>query len=281
MVNRSDNAGFSVLPVAIFLLFCGAIVLLLYAFQHSLIYRARSYSAADLPAGVEEIRYHTTEGEQVAFFVPPREPAPGPPGRLWLAFGGNASLALEWMDFVSRYPDQRAGFLLVDYPGFGKCEGKASPQSIRESSEKLLEHFHARLISRGADRLPPLHLLGHSLGAAAALQIAARRHVSRLVLLAPFTTMRAMARKAVGDPLARLLKHDYDNVARLKEIVASPSPPLVVIIHGGRDEVIPVEMGRRLATEFPSLIRYVELAGADHNSLLLLNEAEVTRAMME
>lgn len=40
-------------------------------------------------------------------------------------------------------------------------------------------------------------------------------------------------------------------------------------------------MGRRLATEFPSLIRYVELAGADHNSLLLLNEAEVTRAMTE
>ncbi|MGB6650249.1 MAG: alpha/beta hydrolase [Bacteroidota bacterium] len=281
MLIRSYNAGSSVLPVAIFLLFCGAIVLLLYAFQHSLIYRARSYAATDLPAGVEEIRYHTTDGEQVAFLVPPRDPAPGPPERLWVAFGGNASLALDWMDFVSRYPDQRAAFLLVDYPGFGKCEGKASPRSIRESSEKLLEQYHARLTSRGAEGLPPLHLLGHSLGAAAALQIAARRDVSRLVLLAPFTTLRAMARKAVGDPLSRLLRHDYDNVARLKEIVASPSPPLVVIIHGRRDEVIPVEMGRRLATEFPSLIRYVELAGADHNSLLLLNEAEVTRAMTE
>jgi len=269
------------LPVAVFLLLCCAIVLLLYAFQHSLIYRARHYSAADLPVGVEEIHYRTTDGEQVAFFLPPRDPYPGPPERLWMAFGGNASLALEWMDFLSRHPDRRAGFLLVDYPGFGKCEGKASPRGILESSERLLGECEARFSSRGAGGLPPLHLLGHSLGAAAALQIAARRKVSRLVLLAPFTTLRAMARKAVGDPLARLLRHDYDNIARLKEIATSPSPPVVVIVHGRRDEVIPVEMGRRLASEFPSLIRYIELAGADHNSLLILNEAEVYRAMSE
>jgi alpha-beta hydrolase superfamily lysophospholipase len=279
MLNRSNNVGSFVLPIAFFLLFCAAVVLLLYASQHSLIYRARRYSDADLPKGVEEIRYRTTDGEQVALYVPPREPVPLE--RLWMAFGGNASLALDWLDFVSRYPDRRAGFLLVDYPGFGKCEGKASPRGILESSEKLLEHFQARLGGRGAERFPPLHLLGHSLGAAAALQLASRRDVSRIVLLAPFTSLRAMARKAVGDPLARLLRHDYDNVARLEEISGLPSPPVIVIVHGMRDEVIPVEMSRRLATEYPSLIRYVELAGAEHNSLLILHEADVYRAMVE
>jgi pimeloyl-ACP methyl ester carboxylesterase len=90
-----------------------------------------------------------------------------------------------------------------------------------------------------------------------------------------------MARKAVGDPLARLRRHDYDNVARLEGISGLPSPPVIVIVHGRRDEVIPVEMSRRLATEYPSLIRYIELAGAEHNSLLILHEADVYRAMVE
>lgn len=267
------------LSVAIFLLLCGAIVLLLYTFQHSLIYRARGYPHAEVPPGVEEIRYRTSEGEQVAFYLPPRDPKAGAPERLWMVFGGNASLALDWLDFLSRYPDRGAGFLLVDYPGFGWCGGKASPEGIRESSERLLELYEARLSSRGVEALPSLHLLGHSLGAAAALQMAPGREVSRIVLLAPFTTLRGMAQKAVGSPLARLLRHEYDNLARLQEILLAPSPPLVIIIHGRRDEVIPVEMGRRLARAFPSLIRYVELGGADHNSLLILHESEVYRAM--
>jgi pimeloyl-ACP methyl ester carboxylesterase len=268
-------------PILLVLAFALAVVLLLYIFQHSLIYHPRRYSPVELSSAAEEIEYHTGEGKQVAFYVAPRDSTTGLPDRLWLVFGGNATLALDWRDFVFRHPDERSGFLLIDYPGFGKCEGRASPKSILESSGQALESLYAHLQVPIRDSMPAINMLGHSLGAAAALQLAPHHDVSRMVLLAPFTSLRAMARRAVGGPLARLLRHDFENADRLREIASGSSPPDIIIIHGRRDEVIPVEMGRRLAKEFPALIQYREAPGADHNSLLILHEADVYRAMTE
>jgi pimeloyl-ACP methyl ester carboxylesterase len=270
-----------VVPIIFVLAFALAVVLLIYIFQSSLIYHPRRYSPVELSFAAEEIAYRTGEGKQVAFYVAPRDSTTGLPDRLWMLFGGNATLALDWGDFVSRHPDEHAGFLLMDYPGFGKCEGKASPRSILESSRRALESLYAHLQIPVRDSMPTLNMLGHSLGAAAALQLAPHHDVARLILLAPFTSLRAMARRAVGGPLARLLRHDFDNADRLRAIASQSAPPVVIIIHGRRDEVIPVEMGRRLAKEFPSLVQYREAPGADHNSLLIHHEADVYRAMTE
>ncbi|GIR89976.1 MAG: hypothetical protein CM15mP88_3450 [Pseudomonadota bacterium] len=61
------------------------------------------------------------------------------------------------------------GFLLIDYPGFGECEGSASPESILASSKAAWEHWQELYANQ---RTPQIGILGHSLGAAAALQLA-------------------------------------------------------------------------------------------------------------
>ena len=50
-------------------------------------------------------------------------------------------------------------------------------------------------------------------------------------------------------------------------------PPRVTIINGAADELIPVTMGRSLAAEFPSIVSYVEVSGADHNGVIFANRA--------
>jgi pimeloyl-ACP methyl ester carboxylesterase len=126
---------------------------------------------------------------------------------------------------------------------------------------------------------PGLHLLGHSLGAAAALQFAERRPVERVILLAPFTTMRAMAELVVGRWLAGLLRHNFDNPACLRELQKRSPKPRVIIFHGREDTVVPVWMGRTLAAGAPEMVTLKEVAGAGHNDLLALCGHELGTAM--
>ena len=99
------------------------LVLILYIFQRHLIYYPRSYDFTyDLQdfENVVELDYQIAEGNQVSFYLPPRKKNYSLPEELWLVFGGNAALALDFYDFAYGYPNQEAGILLVEYPGYGK-----------------------------------------------------------------------------------------------------------------------------------------------------------------
>src|SRR5205085_1923334 len=83
--------------------------------------------------------------------------------------------------------------------------------------------------------------LGHSLGAAAALSAADALSLTRVVLLAPFTSMTDMARRTVGWPLCYINRHRFDNLARLAALASRGAR--VHVFHGALDEVIPVALG--------------------------------------
>ncbi|MGI8905804.1 MAG: alpha/beta hydrolase [Candidatus Sumerlaeaceae bacterium] len=247
--------------------------LFLFFFQAKLIYHPRPYHPDYkrlIPERGVEIDYTTACGKQTAFYVPPRntDDVTSAPARLWLFFGGNGSLALFWSDIVKEAPDPAAAFLLIDYPGYGKCEGAASPGSIEESSEAALAALASWLHCTPQDLEGDLNIAGHSLGAAVALQFAVRHPIRRAVLAAPFTSMQSMAREVVGPVLANVLTHNYNNEKRLAALAARPSPPEVRILHGDADPIIPVRMSRELATAHKSMIKLHEIPGADHVTVL-------------
>jgi len=257
------------------------LVVALLVFQDALIYMPRQYATGDLaqhvPPRTTTLEYQTDQGEQTAFYVAPK--ADGEAEWIWLLFCGNASVALDWKDFVETYPDQHTAFLLVDYPGYGRCAGAPSPARIQAGSEAAFVALAATLGQSVEELEKRTAVLGHSLGAAAACQFAARHAVTRVVLVSPFTELRAMARRSVGWPLCWLLRGNFDNRARLAEITTRAAAPPVVIVHGDEDEVIPVAMGRTLAAELGNRCRYLEIAGADHNGIFGIAEAQIWSAM--
>lgn len=242
----------------------GSVVLLLVA-QNKLIYHPRRYPATQRGvAGTVSLEFRTSQGAQRCYWMAPRK-GPGI-DRVWVVFGGNAFVAAEWTEIVSAPLDPNAGFLLVEYPGYGASEGSPSPASILEASEGAVR----RLREHG---VPPdaldgrLLAMGHSLGAAAALQLAVHHRVRGVVLLAPFTTMVDMARRVVGWPLCHLVRHRWDNRARLSELLARPGT-WVAVLHGADDTLIPPAMGRTLAAEHPGRVFFHAVAGADHMTIL-------------
>jgi pimeloyl-ACP methyl ester carboxylesterase len=238
-------------------------VLLLFLFQDKLIYMPHPYASAVLPPGFEALRFTTAEGEQTAYARIPT----GVPARICVLFGGNAALALDWASLVDEARDPEAAFLLIDYPGYGACAGKASPATIDAAAEGAFVAFAARLGESPVRLEQRLRVFGHSLGAAAALQFACAHPVDQVVLVSPFTSLRDMARRTAGWPLCWLLRHNFDNRARLRELATRPRPPRVVIIHGDADQVVPIAMGRELAALVPGSAFHA-IPGADHNTVV-------------
>ncbi|RYZ68919.1 MAG: hypothetical protein EOP09_08645, partial [Proteobacteria bacterium] len=106
---------------------------LLVSCQSRLIYFPRPYSGdeardwKDLSGG-KIVDYTTSQGKQRAFL----QGELANPRNLWVVCAGNGSVALDWSHwFKDRVPAGDA-WLLVDYPGYGNCEGKPSPGHIRE-----------------------------------------------------------------------------------------------------------------------------------------------------
>ena len=244
-------------------------IALIYFKQHSMVYHPRPYDtsyAQVLPPNGQEISYTLPFGRQTAFYIPPRNSGRSPV-RLWIAFCGNGSLALDWTTILAGNPNSHDAFLLVDYPGYGKCQGYATIASMRLSSDAALKTLTKRLALSEEEMESRLCTIGHSLGSAVAIDFGARHHVQRVLAIAPFTTLREEAARIITSPLSHLLIESYDNRAGIAEIRKRNPEAKIAIFHGTKDEVIPVRMGRELAQKFP-FIDFFPVEGATHVSVL-------------
>ena len=257
-----------------------AVVLILLFFQNKLIYHPRSYAGDELsqnPA-VIPLTYSTSQGRQQSYYLPPRNL---PLRRLWVVFPGNGSLALDWLGFLTPPADPNDGYLLVEYPGYGVSQGFASPEHIQESAEDAYRTLAGTLHTETDTLDGNIGVLALSIGCATGLNFATHHPVQRVILVAPFTCMRDMARRVVGWPLCWLLLHNYDNRARLAELAARAHRPVVTIFHGDADTTIPIAMGKSLAAAQPDMITFYTVPGASHNTVLFDAQAEIASLLRQ
>ena len=94
----------------------------------------------------------------------------------------------------------------------------------------------------------------------------ARRHpeASGLVLESTFTSLRDMiSHQAWGFlPIGLLLNQEFDALSKISEVKVP-----VLIAHGSRDQVVPVEMGERLFAAAHAPKRFIRVEGAGHHNL--------------
>ena len=137
-------------------------------------------------------RFAAADGQELLAYVIGE--AAGAPGVL-VAFHGNADLAVwqaEWAEEIVR----RTGWcvMLAEYRGYGGIGGAPTYVASRLDARAAWDHARQRLgASPGA---PParMALYGHSLGSAIAAELASEVKPDVLILQAPFTSARDMAR---------------------------------------------------------------------------------------
>ncbi|MEX2581046.1 MAG: alpha/beta hydrolase [Verrucomicrobiales bacterium] len=278
------------------LLFIVVVVLVVLAFiyfgQGRMIYFPRRYAAnfADLEKA-DAVSYVSRGHEQRAFVVnnaagttPDRvSPDRVSPDRVWWLFGGNGSVALDWLSLVRMVdPSIDQAFILFDYPGYGLNGGRPHPISIRKSVDDSIPALAEALGLTPEDLTARSVAVGLSLGAAVALDTANRHAMHEVVAISPFTTMRAMADRQFGGVLSPLLSHHYDNETAIDDLLQRDPSASVTIFHGEDDLLVPDKMGRALADRDPSgeHVRYRSVPGFGHNDILRAISGELI-AMFE
>ncbi|CAE7221402.1 abhd13 [Symbiodinium microadriaticum] len=155
--------------------------------------------------------------------------------------------------------------LIMEYPGYGICPGKPSEDSFRQASQICLNFVTKVLRIPSSDII----IVGRSLGAAVALQVAATSAACGLVLIAPFLSLQDAVGQFVGQEASKVLvKNMFCNSEVIKTVKEVP----VLVIHGDRDMLVDCSQGRQLLELCPSETkRFVSPPGMGHNDDLLAN----------
>lgn len=239
-----------------------AIVLLLaWRFQDRLAFpapRAPLPDPADrgLPAG-RRITVTTVDGVHLrGWYLPPARRADASAAAL-LWFGGNAETIADLAPMLRALRPPEVALLALDYRGYGESEGSASEAGIYRDADAAWAFVTAQ------PEVDPTRIavFGRSLGTVPALHLATTHPVRAVVLEAPFTNARAMARRHYPFLPPGILRLKLDNLARAHALRV----PLLVV-HGAADAVVPVAMGRAVA-EAGTARELVVIEGAGHNDL--------------
>ncbi|MGH8863100.1 MAG: alpha/beta hydrolase [Burkholderiales bacterium] len=201
------------------------------------------------PPGAQSIRL-TRDDAMLKIWVVERE---GP--RALIYFGGNAEdVSANLPAFSSAFP--RHSLYLVNYRGYGGSTGSPSESALVADANAVYDHLHVRY--------PEILVMGRSLGTGVAVQLAAARPVSRLVLVTPYDSLANVAAAHFPIfPVALLMRDRYDSAARAQAI----RTPVLAII-AGDDEIIPRANSQALVDAFSqSQMRVIVLDGATHNTV--------------
>lgn len=197
---------------------------------------ARQVPSALRTPGLERFWLDTKEGKVEVWLLPGVDVDTSRPGPAVVFTHGNAELIDHWPDALARYRELGVTVVLPEYRGYGRSAGTPSEAAIRDD----LHALHARLSEHPLIDGSRLVYHGRSLGGGAACTLLERHPPRALILESTFTSVVDVA-GAMFVP-SFLIVDRFDNLAALKRYEG----PLLVF-HGTRDKVIPVEHGRRLA----------------------------------
>jgi len=170
-------------------------------------------------------------------------------------FGGNAedvSQTIAHLEAV--FPTIR--IYAMHYRGYGGSTGSPSEAALVADAQALFDHVDASHDS--------IVVIGRSLGTGIAVQVAASRHIERLVLITPYDSIVSVAAGHFGAfPTSLLLRDRYESW-RYADRIRAPT----TLIVAGKDRVIPKHHALKLAESFRAATPILVLIEhADHDDV--------------
>ncbi len=202
---------------------------------------------------------------------------PQPDGLVFYLHGNAGNLA-SWFVNLDFWRGLNVDLFMVDYRGYGKSSGRIASQAelladVQAAWQAVAPAYAGRpvvLAGRSLGTGLAAHLAAH-LAADTAADLAATRPAAQrpaaLLLVSPYTSLRALA--AQHYPLApgALLRYPLRTDAALQALAAAPGPkPAVVLLHGAQDALIPPAHSDALAALLPGA-QVQHFNGAGHGDL--------------
>lgn len=229
-------------------------LLLVFSLQRSIVFPGAGLGASvedgAPPPGVERLWLDVSFGRVEAWLL---DAGRGTPVALFAH--GNGERIEDWTVPMELVRDGGVSVLLVEYPGYGRSDGRPSRQAIAEAFEAAHDH----VVHRSPPDVPIL-AIGRSLGGGAVADLVLGRPVDGLVLMSTLSSATEVAWRSFLVP-PWLVRDRFD----VRSAVAAYEGP-VLLMHGTRDEVLPFANATRIAAARPGL-EVVPLA-CGHNDCL-------------
>lgn len=177
---------------------------------------------------------------------------------LVIFYHGNAAGILHMAEIHSFYNDQGYDFLIYDYRGFGKSEGRYKNEEQMVSDAKIVYNY----IKPDYDE-KDIVLIGYSLGTGVAARIAAEYSPGTLILVAPYYSLNSLALRKFPFIPRFLFKYPFKTNEQLPLVKAR-----ILIFHGKDDMVIPSSNSEKLYKMFPKRIEMTLIENCDHNDVI-------------
>jgi len=200
------------------------------------------------------------------------EAAADRPVLLWCH--GNAGNIINRLENLKLLYQMGLSTFLFDYRGYGKSQrARPSEKGLYEDASGAYDYLtRTRKI-----RPERIVLFGRSLGASVAGELAVQRPASALILESSFPSIEAVAKYHYGGlPVHWFLGAEYRLIDRLPQL----SLPKL-IIHGEKDDIIPIELGRQVFDAAKPPKEWYVIQGADHNDTYLIGGRAYFRQLGE
>lgn len=240
--------------------------------------RVEQGTPADSGLPYRNVSITTSNAKQLfSWYIPPVAAERGAPAVVAMhGWGGNAEMMLP---FARRLHQAGYAVLLVDARNHGQSDSDTYSSMPRFAED--LEHGFQWLAAQPEVDPQRLALLGHSVGGAAALLVASRRHdVAAVVSIAAFAHPETLMRRQMNAhripymPIGWLLLHYIERTIGYRFDAIAPTTTIeqiqcpVLLVHGSDDRSVPVgDAEAILAHGRKGRVEMLTLEGADHDSI--------------
>ncbi len=205
-----------------------AFVLAAYFLQTWLIFPSGlTGGGSNLPSNARIIELETPDGEQIVLVRIPPSRVPTEQHPLLIGFGGNAWNAEAVALMLHQiFPEHEVA--AAHYRGYGPSSGRPSSKALFDDARLVFDH----LVS---ENVTDIVVIGLSIGASVAVELAASRPLKGLVLVTPFDSLKELAATHYPWlPVRLLLSHRMEAAATLRGL----DIPVALIV-AGNDTIVP------------------------------------------
>lgn len=176
-------------------------------------------------------------------------------------YHGNAGSACDRKTYADIFSQAGYGYIIVEYAGFSNDMQAPAHALLKQNAEQVVSYLDINNIS-------PVVVVGESIGTGVATHHVSLSPPHKLILISPFTDLKAVARNRFWFyPTSILVDNAFNNLANLTDSTVE-----TLIIHGTEDDIIPFELGEELFQSLSAKKKIIPINGAGHNNLFLYEQ---------
>jgi fermentation-respiration switch protein FrsA (DUF1100 family) len=224
----------------------------------------------------ESVDFNSGDGTPLhGWFIPAKnKPAKSAKGTVIFSHGNAGSIG-HHLGFSAWLAEAGYNVFMYDYRGFGKSGGTVDRRGMIDDVKAAFTHVAKRPDIDGSR----LVSYGHSLGGAQSVTALGETPVKGLraiVIDGAFASYQAMA-KVIGGQLGASLVTDELSP---RDYVKKLTPVPLLVVHGTRDEVVPVSQGRQLYEAAGEPKTFFEVKSGRHGTALSSDDGAYRRKMI-